>query len=177
MSALHSHIPAAAPPLTVRPLGPADEPLLDELHTGLSPRSRYQRYHGAKPRLSARERAFMAATDGRDHVAFVALDARGAPVGVARYVRLRADPDTADIAAEIADDWQRQGLGTDLVGRLARRAAASGVRRFTATVLSETGLRWSLVRRGWRVVVFEGPATTLEADVWALLVREPERRI
>ena len=55
------------------------------------------------------------------------------------------------------------------MGRLARRAAAVGVQRFTATVMSETGLRRSLVRRGWRVVDADGPSATLEIDVWALL--------
>ena len=162
-------LPTAPSPLLIRDLGPPDGQLVDELHAALSPRSRYQRYHAAKPRLSSRDRAFLAGTDGYDHVALVAVDAAGAPVGIARYVRLRSDPRTADIAAEVVDDRQREGLGSDLVVRLARRAAAVGVRRFTATVLSDGGLRASLVRRGWRVSSFDGPTTTLEADVWTLL--------
>ena len=168
MVALHHPIQPVAPPLTIRELGPADEGLLDTLHEALSTRSRYQRYHGPKPRLAPRERTYLAATDGRDHVALVAL-AGGAPVAAARFVRLRGAPDTADIAAEVADPRQRQGIGSDLIARLARRAAAVGVQRFTATVLSETGLRRSLVRRGWRVVEADGPSATLEIDVWALL--------
>jgi GNAT superfamily N-acetyltransferase len=84
-------------------------------------------------------------------------------------VRLRSDPRTADIAAEVVDHRQRQGLGSRLLTAVARRAAASGVERFTATVLSDGGLRASLVRRGWRVSSFDGPTTTLEADVWTLL--------
>ncbi|MGH2968180.1 MAG: GNAT family N-acetyltransferase, partial [Solirubrobacteraceae bacterium] len=79
------------------------------------------------------------------------------------------EPGSADIAAEVVDDLQRQGIGSDLIGRLARRAAAAGVARFSATVLSETGLRRSLVRRGWRVRSYDGPTTTLEVDVWKLL--------
>ena len=168
MVALHHHILPAAPPLTIRDLGPADEGLLDALHEALSPRSRYQRYHGPKPQLAPRERAYLAATDGHDHVALVAL-AGATPVAAARFVRLRDDPCVADIAAEVVDPRQRQGIGSDLVARLARRAAAVGVRRFTATVLSETGLRRSLVRRGWRLVGADGPSATLEIDVWALL--------
>jgi GNAT superfamily N-acetyltransferase len=170
MAALHHILPASPPsPLKIRDLGPADEPLLDQLHAALSPQSRYQRFHGPKPRLAPRERAYLAATDGRDHVALVALDGRGAPVAIGRFVRLRDRPGTADLAAEVADLRQRQGIGTDLITRLARRAAAVGVRRFSATVLSETGLRRSLVRRGWRVVEADGPSATLEIDVWALL--------
>lgn len=161
--------PAIEAPLRIRDLGPADEWLVDELHASLSPRSQYQRFHGAKPRLSPRERRYLAATDGRDHVALVALDGRGAPVAIGRFVRLDGRPDAADIAAEVVDERQRQGLGSDLVERLARRAAAVGVQRFTATVIAETGLRRSLVRRGWRVVDADGPSATLEIDVWALL--------
>jgi GNAT superfamily N-acetyltransferase len=171
MVALH-HIhpaPAPPPPLAIRDLVPADEPLIDALHTALSPQSRWQRYHGPKPRLGPRERAYLAATDGRDHVALVAQDGTGAPVAIARFVRLRDRPQAADIAAEVADARQRQGIGSDLIVRLARRAAAVGVRSFSATVLSETGLRRSLVRRGWRVVEADGPSATLEIDVWSLL--------
>ena len=167
MTALHSQLSAA--PLRIRDLGPADEPLLDALHGALSPRSQYQRFHGAKPRLTPAERRYLAATDGRDHVALVALDGCGEPVAVGRFVRLRGRPDAADIAAEVVDDLQSQGIGTDLVSRLARRAAAVGICRFTATVLSETGLRRSLARRGWRLVDADGPSATLEIDVWALL--------
>jgi GNAT superfamily N-acetyltransferase len=154
--------------LEIRDLGPADAYLVDALHARLSPRSQFQRYHSAKPRLNSRERAFLAGTDGVDHVALVALEA-GAPVAIARYVKLRGEPGAADIAAEVADHRQRQGLGSDLVARVARRAAGAGVERLTATVLSETGLRRSLVRRGWRVRSYDGPTTTLEVDVWALL--------
>jgi RimJ/RimL family protein N-acetyltransferase len=161
--------PAAPAPLLIRDLGPPDGQLVDDLHAALSPRSRYQRYHGAKPTLSSRDRAFLTGTDGYDHVALVAIEAGGAPVGIARYVRLRGEPRTADIAAEVADRRQGQGLGTELIAGVARRAAASGIERFTATVLSDTRLRASLVRRGWRVRSFDGPTTTLEADVWTLL--------
>ena len=169
MAALPTYAPATEAPLRIRDLGPADEPLVDQLHAALSPRSQYQRFHGAKPRLTPRERRYLASTDGRDHVALVALDTVGAPVAIGRFVRLRGRPEAADIAAEVADGRQSQGIGSDLVHRLARRAAAVGVSRFTATVLSETGLRRSLVRRGWRVVDADGPSATLEIDVWALL--------
>ncbi|HET8951082.1 MAG TPA: GNAT family N-acetyltransferase [Solirubrobacteraceae bacterium] len=169
MAALPIPAPATEAPLRIRDLGPADEPLLDQLHAALSPRSQYQRFHGAKPRLSPRERRYLAATDGRDHVAIVALDDSGSPVAVGRFVRLPGRPEAADVAAEVTDTRQNGGIGTDLVQRLARRAAAVGICRFTATVLSETGLRRSLARRGWRVVEADGPSATLEIDVWALL--------
>jgi GNAT superfamily N-acetyltransferase len=161
--------PQVPSPLTVRDLVPADAELLDVLHAGLSDTSRYQRYQTPKPRLSTRDRAYLAATDGHHHIALLALDAAGTPIASARAVRSRTDPSAAEIAAEVIDPHQRQGVGGDLVVRLARRASAIGISRFTATVLSQTGLARSLVRRGWRVVSFDGPTTDLEADVWTLL--------
>lgn len=158
-------------PLRIRELGPADAALVEALHAALSSRSRYRRYHGAKPVLNRADLAFLAGTDGHDHVAFVALDLAGNPVGIARYVRVRGEPGTAEIAAEVADAWQGQGIGFELIGRLVPRAAASGVCRFSASVLSHTGLTRSLVRRGWRVTDADGPTTALGIDVWALLTQ------
>ena len=167
MAALPIHAPIAEAPLWIRDLGPADEPLLDELHASLSRRSQYQRYHGAKPPRASRT-AYLAATDGHDsRPRRLRRPRRARRLG--RFVRQRGRPDAADIAAEVVDPRQREGIGTDLVQRLARRAAAVGIRRFTATVMSETGLRRSLARRGWRLVEAEGPSATLEIEVWALL--------
>jgi len=173
MAALPTYAPATEAPLRIRDLGPADEPLLDEVHASLSRRSQYQRYHGAKPRLAPRERRYLASTDGHDHVALVAFDVHDRPVAIGRFVRHRGIPEAADIAAEVVDPRQRQGIGSDLVQRLARRAAAVGICRFTATVMSETGLRRSLARRGWRLVEADGPSATMEIDVWALLRPTP----
>ena len=71
-------------------------------------------------------------------------------------------------AAEVIDDHQRQGIGMALVARLARRAAAAGIERLSATVLAETGLQRTLLRRGWQVTATDGPALTLEAAVWTV---------
>ncbi|HEY7076858.1 MAG TPA: GNAT family N-acetyltransferase [Solirubrobacteraceae bacterium] len=153
----------------VRPLRPGETDLLDEVFAGLSAQSRYQRFHSPKPRLSSAERAYLAGVDDRDHLAVVALAGDGAPLGLARAVRLQDDPAAADIAAEVVDPWQRRGVGTALVRRLARRAAAAGIERLSATVLAETGLHRSLLRRGWRVRAADGPALTLDVPVWTLL--------
>lgn len=161
--------PATGGALRVRDLRPTDGHLVDALHQSLSPRSQYQRYHGAMPRLSSRHRERLTATDGRDHAALVALDEAGAPVAIARYIRLRHDPACADIAAEVVDDRQRQGIATELLRRLARRAAAEGVERFTATVLSDTRLPATLRFRGWTVRSFDGPTTDLDVNVWTLI--------
>ena len=162
-------VPIGAPPVRIRPLEPPDGWVLDAVHAGLSDASRYSRYHGPKPRFASAERTYLTATDGRDHIALVALTPGGEPLGIARSVRLRDDPSAAEIAAEVVDSHQNRGIGMDLIARLARRATTLGIERFSATVLSESRLKGGLVRRGWRVTGFDGPATAMHADVWALL--------
>jgi GNAT superfamily N-acetyltransferase len=68
--------------------------------------------------------------DHHDHEAIIALDPlTGEGVGVARYVRAGADPEVAEVAVTVVDDWQGRGLGRALLERLAARARREGVRR------------------------------------------------
>ena len=166
-------IPAAAPSRAIRfrPLRRDDGSLLDRVMAAMSSRSRYQRFHSPKPRLTPADRAYLTNVDGRDHLALVALAADGEPVGVARAVRLRDDPAAAEVAVEIVDACQRQGLGTELISRLALRAAAVHIERFFANVLAETGVAATLVRRGWRVIERDGPTLTLSVPAWRVAAR------
>jgi GNAT superfamily N-acetyltransferase len=159
----------AAPPrqaLLIRPLRRSDARLLDEVMAGMSTRSRYQRFHTPKPRLTAADRAHFTNVDGRDHLAVVGLAPHGTPLGIARAVRLRDDAAAAEVAVAIVDASQRRGIGTELIGSLARRAAGAGIERLVAHVLAETGLARSLTRRGWRVVARDGHTLTLEVAAW-----------
>jgi len=73
-----------------------------------------------------------------DHFAWgVATDDGATGVAVARYVRLRDEPASADLAFGIADEFQGKGLGTLLLGALAWVAAEAGVEHFTAEVLAD----------------------------------------
>jgi RimJ/RimL family protein N-acetyltransferase len=84
-------------------------------------------------------------------------------VGIARYVRDADDPQAAEIAVTIVDDWQGRGLGTELLARLSERARQEGIRRFTAladpgnvavaALLRNAGAR--LVGRGQGTVEYE----------------------
>ena len=73
-----------------------------------------------------------------DHEAIVAVEpSSGDLLGVARYVRSADDPEVAELAVTVIDDWQGRGLGRGLLTALTRRARREGVRRFSAMVLSE----------------------------------------
>ena len=127
------------PPLLFRHITPDDKGRLAEGLARLSPESRRRRFLMPKPRFSSSELRYLTEIDGFDHVAIVAVSAEDPDVfyGVARFVRLREDPETAEAAIVVGDALQGQGLGRELGRRLADEARERGVRRFTATLLSE----------------------------------------
>jgi GNAT superfamily N-acetyltransferase len=74
-----------------------------------------------------------------DHEALIAVDpASGIGVGVARYVRGLERRDSAEIAVSVLETWQGRGVGKALLRRLADRARAENVSRFTAPMLADT---------------------------------------
>jgi GNAT superfamily N-acetyltransferase len=148
--------------MRIRRLTPDDAPLLDRILEGMSPTSRYRRYHAPKPRLTSGERRYLAGADGRDHLVLLAIAPDGSPIGVGRAVRLQEDPSAAELAVEVVDAWHRRGVGMELVRRLSDDAAAVGIERLTAVVLSDNWLSAMLERKGWRVRRDPGLTTTLE---------------
>jgi GNAT superfamily N-acetyltransferase len=161
--------------MSIRPLTPADAPLLDQILEGMSPTSRYRRFHGAKPRLTSAERRYLAAADGRNHLGLLAFSADGEPIAVARAVRLPDDPTAAELAVSVIDEHHRQGIGMTLVRRLARDARNVGIDRLVAVVLSDNWLSAMLERKGFEVRRRPGLTNVLELDVRrsALLVQRP----
>jgi RimJ/RimL family protein N-acetyltransferase len=119
----------------IRPVRSTDAALLADGFSRFSPQSRWMRFLGGKNTLTVAELRYLTDVDHHDHEALGALDRAGdRGVGIARYVRHTHDPQAAEIAITIADDWQRRGLGTELLARLSDRARQEGVRRFTALV-------------------------------------------
>ena len=120
----------------IRPIRTDDKALLSAGMDHLSERSAYQRFLVPKRGLTDAELRYLTEVDFRDHVAFVAVrpEEPDVLVGVGRWIRL-SDPDVAEIAFVVADDLQRQGLGTLLAEALADAARERGVRRFVATML------------------------------------------
>lgn len=153
-------------PHVIRPFRRDDDDLLERVLAGMSFQSRYQRFHSPKPRLTGADRAQLTNVDDRDHLALVALSPDGEPIGLARAVRERDDPAAAELAVEVIDARQRQGLGSELTARIARRAVAVGIERLIARVLAESTLAGGLRRRGWRLVERDGPVLTFASDAW-----------
>jgi acetyltransferase len=130
----------------IRPIRPTDKELLADGLRRLSPASARLRFLASKPRFTAAELRYLTEVDGHDHIALVAVE-DGCLVGVARCVRLQAQPDTAEMAIVVGDPWQGRGIGRELAEALSAAARAAGIRRFEALVQLSNAPARALARR------------------------------
>jgi RimJ/RimL family protein N-acetyltransferase len=122
----------------IRQVQAADATLLADGFARLSPESRATRCLGAKKELSPAELRYLTDVDHHDHEALGALDRpEGRGVGIARYIRHPSDPQAAELAVTVVDDWQGRGLGTELIRQLSHHAWRAGIRRFTAMAATD----------------------------------------
>ena len=127
----------------LRPMLPTDADAIVAFHSRLSERTRYLRYFGPYPHISARDLERFTVVDHRARVALVALLGSDI-IAVGRYEGTYG-PDGSTIAgpAEVAfvvrDDHQSRGLGSILLEHLTAAGRERGVHRFEAEVLAENG--------------------------------------
>ncbi len=131
---------SADTPIVIRPIRADDRERLRDHHARLSPESRYRRFLAAKPYLSGADARYLVEVDGCDHYALVAtlpeLDDEPI-VAVARFIRAPENREVAEVAIVVNDDFQRHGMGAELVRRLAQAAVERGITRFRATMLAD----------------------------------------
>lgn len=161
--------------VAIRPIRRDDRARLRAYHQGLSDESRYRRYLGAKPRLSDADVQYLVEVDGYDHVALVATcppsaDGSGRIIAVARFIRLAAEPEVAEFAIVVGDEFHGLGLATELMGQLAEAARKRGVTRFRAAMLADNmAIRRIMARlaAGPVAVLERGPVIELEIALGA----------
>lgn len=145
-------------PATIRPIRPEDEPLMVRFHETLSERSVYFRYMQmlqlsqriAHERLSRLcfidyDRAMALVVERRDpHTGVDAI------VAVGRLTKL--SPWLAEFAIVIADAYQRQGIGSELLGRLVQVGRDERLRQIRADILPENlGMQRVSEKHGFRL--------------------------
>jgi acetyltransferase len=125
----------------VRFLEREDGALLIDLVHRLSSESRYHRFHipmdfATDDDLRAQLPAYLD-VDQRDHIALIALaeeeNGQEAAIAVVRFKR-GPQPDEAELAIVVRDDWQRLGIGVQLVIQAIDVARRVGIKRFLAWV-------------------------------------------
>ena len=159
--------------IRVRELRPGEFDVLDAVFAGLSPTSRYQRFHAGLPQLTPQTRERLAAVDGRTHLA-VAAFAGATPVGIARLIRV--DDCCAELAIEVVDAWQRRGIGTRLLRAVAALGAAAGIRTVEADVLAENVVDQVVFASVFPILEFaqDGPVVRFTAAVADATRIEPQ---
>ncbi len=136
-------------PLLVRTVRPSDREMLVEGFAHLSERSRMFRFMAPIRTLTEESIARFTADGTPAHYAVGALDLATdppTPAGIARYEKLDASPDDAEMAVTIVDSHQRRGLGTLLFAAIALVAADAGVKGFIAVVHGENHSMSRLMR-------------------------------
>src|SRR3954453_10235553 len=99
--------------LYVRHVRPDEKEMIAKAWLLLSEESQRRRFLAPKPRLTSSDLRYLTEIDGHDHVALVALRLHEPHrlVAVARYVRLKEDPEAAEVAVTVADDMQAKTIG------------------------------------------------------------------
>ena len=128
--------------IVVRPVRADDAEALNAAFGRLSAESRRRRFLTPKGRLTDNELRYLTDIDHHRHEALVAVTPDESElVGVARFIKLEDEPEAAEAAITVVDDWQRRGVGTAMLESLRARARAEGVTTFLTAVLPENEQR------------------------------------
>lgn len=126
--------------LLIRPVRISDEPLLKEFFYSLSETTAYRRFMSTRrnfPHETLQE--FFVVIDYTKQMVMLALlkdKGREVVAGVAQY-RGKEGSHTAEVAIVVKDEYQNQGIGTELLEHLTRTARRQGLLAFSAEVLRE----------------------------------------
>jgi acetyltransferase len=139
--------------ITIRPIRPEDEPLVVDFHRALSERSVYLRYAGTvaySERVAHARLARICFIDYDREMALVAEyvheDGKASLIGIGRLTQLPGTKD-GEFALLIRDDFQGQGLGTELLRRLVQVGQREGLERIVADILARNTPMQRMARR------------------------------
>jgi GNAT superfamily N-acetyltransferase len=135
--------------VTVRPARTQDTRLIQAYIRSLSPASRRNRFLGPLNELSAIELHRMTHSDHGSYPALLAeivVEGVRTMIGEARYA-VMPDGFTCEFAVSVAEPWRRRKLGTLLVGIVASRAVALGIRYLVGDVFRSNDAVIALARK------------------------------
>ena len=155
--------------IRLRPIVPEDKANILAAWQRLSPESRYRRFMSPMDELTPEMLAELTEIDYVDHFAWAAFaldESREPGVGVARYVRVQDEPEVAEAAVTVVDDYQGRGVGTLLLQALGAVAIENGIKRFRGYVLSDNrAIRELLEDLGARVFHHGPGVNVLEVEL------------
>lgn len=135
--------------ITLRPIRPEDEPMEGEMFTHFSKET--QRFRFFTPFKDITHQLLIRYTqiDYDREIAIIAedtTDGKKQMTGVARFI---GDPygDTAEFAIVVADPWQQQGLGKQLMDYIIEIAKERGIKKMYAYVLPDNAKMLSMMEK------------------------------
>jgi len=128
-------------PVLIRVARPEDRDKIVAAFNALEPDSVYTRFFSARKELTGAELDRLSASDFVNFVGLLALvnsGSEGAVIGGATYIALPSSGGTrsAEVAFTIEEDYQGQGLASQLMALLTAIAREHGFHRFEADVLA-----------------------------------------
>ena len=136
----------------------------EELKIGfekLSPKSKYCRFLVPMSSLSKSQLKQLTEMDNKNHLAlcaYVVSQDGMFGIGVARYIRLKDEPESAEFALTIIDAYQGRGLGTELLNLLIHSARKNGIRKFIGYMLAENSSMLKILKHlGAQIRREDGP--------------------
>lgn len=132
--------------VVIRPVGAADTQALQQFFRDLSPASRYRRFLRVIRELPADMLARFTHPDPAGEAVLVASlpHSPARIIGMAQYA---SSGESSEIAVVVADAWQRQGLGYQLLDFLLNVAVQAGIERIHADVLADNHAMRQLARK------------------------------
>ncbi|MBI3415809.1 MAG: bifunctional acetate--CoA ligase family protein/GNAT family N-acetyltransferase [Verrucomicrobia bacterium] len=150
--------------VSIRPIRPEDEPLMVKFHQTLSDRSVYLRYF-APLKLDQRiahERLSRMCFIDYDREMVLVVERRNPQthqaeiLGIGRLSKLHG-ANEAEFALTVSDQWQRQGLGAQLLKLLVQAGRDEKLERITATMLADNHEMQHVARQvGFKVEHVQG---------------------
>lgn len=135
--------------IVIRALGAADRARRPPGLDALAARPPAERMGTAWTHFAEAELSYLAHVDHANHIALIALSARGdcAEMGVARCVRLAPRAPVAEVSVTVLPSFRRAGAGGRLLGRLAQVASRRGISRFHAVFNADDEAVEAMLRR------------------------------
>lgn len=163
--------------ISIRPIRPDDEAAMARFHESLSDRSVYLRYFHMEKLSSRVAHSRLARRCFIDYDSEMALIAeyfnreagRSDLIAVGRLIRASEEKE-AEVALIVSDQFQKCGVGAELMRRLIQVGRDEKLERIVATVLPENmGMRVLAAHHGFKPVISED----LSSIQLALDLREP----
>jgi len=140
--------------LTIRPIRPEDEPQMVKFHESLSERTVYQRYLqmlNLSQRTAHERLTRICYIDYANQMALVAehteADGSKTIIGVGRLQGINGTAPEAEYSIVISDEYQKKGLGAELLNRLIAIGRQEGVKTIVADILAENSAMQKISER------------------------------